>query len=88
MPAEGLPWLDRDDILSYEEIARLSALLASMGVHDIRLTGGEPLARRELWKLVELLSAGREHPRPVADHQRLSAQAPGREAGRRPACGA
>ena len=57
MPAEGLPWLDRDDILSYEEIARLSALLASMGVHDIRLTGGEPLARRELWKLVELLSA-------------------------------
>ena len=56
MPAEGLPWLDRDDILSYEEIARLSWLLASMGVHDIRLTGGEPLARRELWKLVELLS--------------------------------
>ena len=56
MPAEGLPWLDRDDILTYEEIARLSALLASMGVHDIRLTGGEPLARRELWKLVEMLS--------------------------------
>ena len=33
-----------------------SSLLASMGVHDVRLTGGEPLARRELWKLVELLS--------------------------------
>jgi len=56
MPAEGLPWLDRDDILSYEEIHRVVSLLASMGVHDIRLTGGEPLARRELWKLVELLS--------------------------------
>jgi GTP 3',8-cyclase len=57
MPAEGLPWLDRDDILTYEEIARVGGLLASMGVHDVRLTGGEPLARRELWKLVEMLSA-------------------------------
>lgn len=57
MPAEGLPWLDRDDLLSYEEIARLTSLMASMGVHDVRLTGGEPLARRELWRLVELLSA-------------------------------
>lgn len=57
MPAEGLPWLDREDLLSYEEIARLTGLMASMGVHDVRLTGGEPLARRELWRLVELLSA-------------------------------
>jgi cyclic pyranopterin phosphate synthase len=56
MPAEGLPWLDRDSLLSYEEIARLVALLSSMGVHDVRLTGGEPLVRRELWRLVELLS--------------------------------
>jgi len=60
MPAEGLPWLDRDELLSYEEIARLVGLMASMGVHDVRLTGGEPLARRELWRLVELLS-GDEH---------------------------
>jgi GTP 3',8-cyclase len=57
MPAEGLPWLDRADLLSYEEIARLVGILASMGVHDVRLTGGEPLARRELWRLVELLAA-------------------------------
>ena len=57
MPAEGLPWLDRDALLTYEEIARLVALLASMGVHDVRLTGGEPLVRRELWRLVEMLSA-------------------------------
>jgi cyclic pyranopterin phosphate synthase len=56
MPAEGLPWLQRDEILTYEEIDRVVALLASMGVHDVRLTGGEPLARRELWRLVELLS--------------------------------
>jgi cyclic pyranopterin phosphate synthase len=57
MPAEGLPWLQRDELLTYEEIARLVGLLASMGVRDVRLTGGEPLARRELWRLVEMLSA-------------------------------
>jgi GTP 3',8-cyclase len=47
MPAEGLPWLERDDILSFEEIERLVALLAEMGVGDLRLTGGEPLVRRD-----------------------------------------
>ena len=57
MPAEGLPWLDRDALLTYEEITRLVALLSSMGVHDVRLTGGEPLVRKELWRLVESLSA-------------------------------
>jgi GTP 3',8-cyclase len=57
MPAEGLPWLNRSDLLTYEEIERIVALLASMGVHDVRLTGGEPLVRKELWRLVERLSA-------------------------------
>jgi GTP 3',8-cyclase len=57
MPAEGLPWLDRSQLLTYEEIERLVRVLAGMGVHDVRLTGGEPLARRELWRLVERLSA-------------------------------
>src|SRR4029077_10267798 len=57
MPAEGLPWLDRAEVLTFEEIARVVALLADMGVHDVRLTGGRPLARRELWRLVEMLSA-------------------------------
>jgi GTP 3',8-cyclase len=57
MPAEGLPWLEREALLSYEEIARLVRLLSAMGVHDVRLTGGEPLVRRELWRLVELLAA-------------------------------
>jgi GTP 3',8-cyclase len=57
MPAEGLPWLDRSELLTYEEIERLVRLLAAMGVHDVRLTGGEPLVRRELWRLVERLSA-------------------------------
>jgi len=56
MPAEGLPWLERDEILHFEEIARLVALMASMGVGDIRLTGGEPLVRREFPRLVGMLT--------------------------------
>ena len=43
MPADGLPWLERAEILTFEEIARLVGLMAAMGVHDVRLTGGEPL---------------------------------------------
>jgi cyclic pyranopterin phosphate synthase len=57
MPAEGLPWLDRSDLLTFEEIERVVGVLAPMGVHDIRLTGGEPLVRRELWRLVGMLKA-------------------------------
>jgi cyclic pyranopterin phosphate synthase len=56
MPAEGLPWLERAAILSFEEIARLIALLAAMGVHDVRLTGGEPLVRRNFPHLVKMLN--------------------------------
>jgi cyclic pyranopterin phosphate synthase len=56
MPAEGLPWLERAEILSFEEIARLVGLLAEIGVGDIRLTGGEPLVRRDFPKLVEMLT--------------------------------
>jgi cyclic pyranopterin phosphate synthase len=57
MPAEGLPWLERSALLTYEEIERIVRLLAAMGVHDVRLTGGEPLVRKELWRLVGALSA-------------------------------
>jgi GTP 3',8-cyclase len=55
MPAEGLPWLERDEILRFEEIARLVALMASMGVRDVRLTGGEPLVRKEFPRLAGML---------------------------------
>ncbi len=57
MPAEGLPWIERDGVLSFEEIARLVRLLAEMGVGDVRLTGGEPLVRRDFPRLVALLAA-------------------------------
>jgi cyclic pyranopterin phosphate synthase len=57
MPAEGLPWLERADVLTFEEIARLVGLCASMGVGDIRLTGGEPLVRRSFPQLAAMLAA-------------------------------
>jgi len=55
MPAEGLPWLERDEILTFEEIARLVGLMASMGVRDVRLTGGEPLVRKQFPRLARML---------------------------------
>lgn len=57
MPAEGMKWLDRSQILSFEEIERLCALLARLGITDVRLTGGEPLARRDFPVLVARLAA-------------------------------
>src|SRR5947207_5516682 len=57
MPAEGLEWLERDELLSFEEIERLVRVLAAMGVDEVRLTGGEPLVRRDLPVLVGLLAA-------------------------------
>ncbi|MGH2726625.1 MAG: radical SAM protein, partial [Actinomycetota bacterium] len=48
MPAEGLQWLPKSDILTYEEIGRLVEVFHSLGVRTIRLTGGEPTVRRDL----------------------------------------
>ncbi|HEX5922653.1 MAG TPA: GTP 3',8-cyclase MoaA [Baekduia sp.] len=57
MPAEGLPWLERADVLRFEEIERLVAVMAQMGVQTLRLTGGEPLVRRDFPTLAGLLTA-------------------------------
>jgi cyclic pyranopterin phosphate synthase len=57
MPAEGMRWLDRADLLSFEEIERLVRVLVEMGIRDVRLTGGEPLVRRELPRLAAMLAA-------------------------------
>jgi GTP 3',8-cyclase len=59
MPAEGLPWLAKPELLAFEEIQRLVAVMAGMGVDQVRLTGGEPLVRRDLPVLVEMLAATR-----------------------------
>src|SRR5947209_387904 len=55
MPAEGLPWLKKAEILSYEEIERISRVAVEMGIEQIRLTGGEPLVRRDVPELVHQL---------------------------------
>lgn len=57
MPLEGLPWLPRADILSYEEIAEVVRQLAPLGLRRLRLTGGEPTIRPGLATLVALLRA-------------------------------
>jgi cyclic pyranopterin phosphate synthase len=61
MPREvfgpGYQFLERAELLTYEEIARLARLFVAAGVEKIRLTGGEPLVRRDLPRLVEMLSA-------------------------------
>ena len=56
MPAEGLPWLERAEILTFEEIERLVGLFGDMGVHDVRLTGGEPLVRKQFPHLAQMLA--------------------------------
>jgi GTP 3',8-cyclase len=57
MPAAGLPWLGRAEILSYEEIGRVVETMAGLGLRRVRLTGGEPLVRRDVHRLVEIIAA-------------------------------
>ncbi len=57
MPQEEYVWLPREELLTFEEIARLVAVFTSLGVQDVRLTGGEPLLRRDLPALVRMLAA-------------------------------
>ncbi|MBC6996181.1 GTP 3',8-cyclase MoaA [Neolewinella lacunae] len=53
MPAEGIDFAPRDELLSYEEILTLADVLAGLGIEKVRLTGGEPLARRDIGLLVQ-----------------------------------
>ena len=56
MPEQGLPWMTHAEILRYEEIAAIVRVMAGMGLKSIRLTGGEPLVRRDLPQLVQMLA--------------------------------
>jgi cyclic pyranopterin phosphate synthase len=56
MPEEEYVWLPRGDVLSFEEMAELVEAFADLGVDKVRLTGGEPLLRRDLDRLVRLLA--------------------------------
>jgi cyclic pyranopterin phosphate synthase len=57
MPEAGLPWIPKPEILAYEEIAEIVRAAAGIGVRSIRLTGGEPLIRRDLERLVAMIAA-------------------------------
>jgi cyclic pyranopterin phosphate synthase len=57
MPEEGLPWLSRADILSYEEIESIVRTMAGLGLRRVRITGGEPLVRRDLVALVRKIAS-------------------------------
>ncbi|MEO7039026.1 MAG: GTP 3',8-cyclase MoaA [Candidatus Elarobacter sp.] len=57
MPEAGLPWIPKPEILTFEEIAGIVRAAAHVGVRSIRLTGGEPLIRRDLDRLVALIAA-------------------------------
>lgn len=57
MPAEGLAWLPKEEILSYEEITSIVAQLAPLGLRRLRITGGEPTIRPQLERLIAMLRA-------------------------------
>ncbi|HKA19306.1 MAG TPA: GTP 3',8-cyclase MoaA [Blastocatellia bacterium] len=56
MPLEEYVWIDRKEILTFEEINRLARIFAGLGVEKIRITGGEPLVRKDLHRLIGMLS--------------------------------
>ena len=55
MPEEGMQWMKKTELLTYEEITRLTSIFAGLGITKIRLTGGEPLMRKELHLLIAQL---------------------------------
>jgi molybdenum cofactor biosynthesis protein A len=57
MPEEGIQYMPKKELLTFEEIDRLVSLLASMGISKIRLTGGEPFVRTDLMKLIRRIVA-------------------------------
>jgi GTP 3',8-cyclase len=63
MPAEGLEWLPKPELLTFEELTRLVRIAVGLGVTSVRLTGGEPLVRRGLPGLVAQIAALRPRPR-------------------------
>lgn len=55
MPEEGITYLPKKHLLSYEEMERITMVLAQMGIHKIRITGGEPFVRKDLMPFLERL---------------------------------
>ena len=63
MPAEGLPWLAKPEMLTDDELVRLVAIFVGLGVQQVRLTGGEPLLRRSLTDVVARIASLEPRPR-------------------------
>jgi cyclic pyranopterin phosphate synthase len=63
MPAEGLPWLAKPEMLSDDELVRVIGVFVGLGVRQVRLTGGEPLLRRSLVDVVRRIAAMEPRPR-------------------------
>ncbi|MGE0002494.1 MAG: GTP 3',8-cyclase MoaA [Fimbriimonadaceae bacterium] len=57
MPPDGLDWIPKSEVLTFEEIERLASLFVAMGVNKLRLTGGEPTVRKGIADLIKLLAA-------------------------------
>ena len=55
MPADNVEFMDRSNLLSFEEIKRVAQIVSSMGINRLRLTGGEPLMRKNLPALIKML---------------------------------
>jgi len=56
MPEEGLEWLSRKELMSYEEMLQICTVLVNMGIEKIRITGGEPFVRKDIMKFLTALS--------------------------------
>ena len=56
MPADGVPWIAKDNILSTDELVRVATVAAGLGITEVRLTGGEPLLRRDVVEVVRRMS--------------------------------
>src|SRR5690606_38716495 len=65
MPEQGNEWLARQSILTLDEIVRVAEVAATHGISTFRLTGGEPLLRRDLADVVAALAALRRPDRPI-----------------------
>ena len=57
MPEDGLNWMPRSELLRYEEIARIVAVMATMGVRKVRITGGEPTVRADILSLISSIAS-------------------------------
>ena len=84
MPAEGLHWLPKAEILRYEEIAEVVRQLAPLGLRRVRITGGEPTIRPELGTLVRAAARRAAHRGHRALHERRAAAGAGATAARTP----